>query len=166
VSFAVSESTATLPAGYTFAAAGAVDLDAIAAIEEAEFPVPWRRDYFAQEIREPQRWNRALRRMDEWGGIETVGYFFSAYLLDEMHVNKIATSRELWGQGLARWMMARSFDFAHSRGIRLMTLEVRVGNVRAIRFYDAHGFDRVYTRKAYYQDGEDALVMHKTFPGE
>jgi len=159
-----------LPAGFLEAPATALDIDAIAAIEGNEFPIPWRRDYFAQELAQPQRYNRVLRRIEDSTGNrfpreEVVGYFFSSYLLDEMHINKIATRHDLWGQGLARHLLARALEFAHARGVRLLTLEVRISNARAVDFYARHGFDPAYVRKEYYQDGEDALVMHKTLPG-
>jgi ribosomal-protein-alanine N-acetyltransferase len=40
-----------------------------------------------------------------------------------------------------------------------MTLEVRVSNEPARQFYRSYGFTEAYRRRAYYQDGEDALVM-------
>ena len=152
-----------LPDGVVEGPALRSDLDAIAALESAEFPVPWRRDYFAQELQQPQRYNRVLRRIggDDDGVPEVLGYLFAAYLLDEMHINKIATRREWWGFGLARHMMERSLEFGAARGVRLVTLEVRTNNERAIDFYHRQGFDSVYIRRSYYQDGGDALVMHR-----
>jgi ribosomal-protein-alanine N-acetyltransferase len=42
-------------------------------------------------------------------------------------------------------------------------LEVRVGNLRAMKVYEAHGYKRVGQRKDYYPSGrgqrEDAVVM-------
>lgn len=156
-----------LPADIVEVEAERRDLDAIVAIEGTEFPVPWRRDYFAQELTQPQRYNRVLRRTIGAGSPfgsreETVGYLFCSYLLDEMHVNKIATRRDLWSLGLGRCLMARAIDFAREHGVALMTLEVRLSNRRAIEFYERHDFSPIYVRKEYYQDGEDALVMHCT----
>lgn len=156
----------SLPADWVETNAARSDVDAIVAIESAEFPVPWRRDYFSQEIDQPQRYNRVIRRPRELAGRfghsqEAVAYLFSSYLLDEMHINKIATRRDLWSLGLARHLMARAFEFAATRGINLMTLEVRSSNRRAIEFYERHDFSGVYVRREYYQDCEDALVMHR-----
>lgn len=152
-----------LPDGVVEGPALRSDLDAIAALEAAEFPVPWRRDYFAQELQQPQRYNRVLRRIGDGGddAPTVLGYLFAAYLLDEMHINKIATRREWWGFGLARHMMESSLAFGAARGVRLVTLEVRTNNERAIEFYRLQGFDSVYIRRSYYQDGGDALVMHR-----
>lgn len=42
-----------------------------------------------------------------------------------------------------------------------ITLEVRVGNQKAISFYRKHGFREISMRKSYYHNNEDALVMIK-----
>lgn len=42
-----------------------------------------------------------------------------------------------------------------------VTLEVRVGNQKAISFYRKHGFREISMRKSYYHNNEDALVMIK-----
>jgi ribosomal-protein-alanine N-acetyltransferase len=53
--------------------------------------------------------------------------------------------------------------WAVSEAARILWLEVRVGNARAIAVYQSHGFQMVGQRKAYYAAGrgqrEDALVM-------
>ena len=40
-----------------------------------------------------------------------------------------------------------------------MTLEVRVSNSVAIKFYEKHGFVKHSIRKNYYSNGEDAILM-------
>jgi ribosomal-protein-alanine N-acetyltransferase len=42
-----------------------------------------------------------------------------------------------------------------------VTLEVRTSNVEAITMYEELDYERAGTRRAYYQDGEDAVVMTK-----
>jgi ribosomal-protein-alanine N-acetyltransferase len=157
-----------LPPGFAEGGASHADLDAIRQIEAEGFPAPWRRDYFEQELTQAQRFNRVIRQLPppdsgKRGPGDTIAYLFCAYLLDEMHVNKIAVRRDFEGQGFACHLMLRAFDFARTHGVALMTLEVRSTNDRAIRFYERLGFDRIYVRKAYYSDGEEATVMHKTF---
>jgi len=36
---------------------------------------------------------------------------------------------------------------------------VRISNLPARQFYRSYGFHEAYRRKAYYQDGEDALAL-------
>ena len=52
---------------------------------------------------------------------------------------------------------------ARGRAAQWLWLEVRVGNTRAMRVYEAQGYARVGVRKEYYPAGhgkrEDAVVM-------
>ena len=43
----------------------------------------------------------------------------------------------------------------------MAVLEVRVSNAAAIGLYRSLGFESLGTRRAYYQDGEDALLFVK-----
>ena len=56
--------------------------------------------------------------------------------------------------------------WARGQGAKSLWLEVRVGNSRAIRVYQAQGFRQVGRRPQYYPSGhgrrEDALVMSLT----
>lgn len=47
------------------------------------------------------------------------------------------------------------------KGIRRITLEVRVSNKKAINFYIKHGFFVVRIIHSYYKDGEDGYLMEK-----
>ena len=52
-------------------------------------------------------------------------------------------------------------------GSAAITLEVRVSNTAARQFYRSYGFAEAYRRRAYYQDGQDALVLVLTLqPGQ
>lgn len=49
--------------------------------------------------------------------------------------------------------------------IESVTLEVRMSNIAAVSLYKKLGFEHVSTRKNYYKDGEDALLMYKLIGG-
>jgi [ribosomal protein S18]-alanine N-acetyltransferase len=44
-----------------------------------------------------------------------------------------------------------------------LTLEVRVSNLKAQKFYEKYGFVPISKRNQYYNNGEDALVLLKEF---
>jgi len=137
---------------------GPFDLDEIARIESESFPVPWKRDFFASELVEPHRYLRVLASGD--GSEPRVGgYLFAVSLYDEFHVNKIATDLRLRRQGYGRALFEDALARARSIGSSAITLEVRVSNDAARGFYGSYGFTEAYRRRAYYQDGEDALVL-------
>ncbi len=59
--------------------------------------------------------------------------------------------------------LRRRFGSRQDRGLESAWLEVRAGNVPAIGLYEQFGFIVNGQRKRYYKDGEDALLMMRTF---
>jgi [ribosomal protein S18]-alanine N-acetyltransferase len=143
---------------YRLRPAGPFDLDEIARIEAESFPVPWKREFFASELVEPHRYIRVLAREDA-GEPRLAGYLFAVSLYEEFHVNKIATDLRLRKQGYGRMLLEDALARARAMGSATVTLEVRVSNAAARQFYRSYGFREAYKRRAYYQDGEDALVL-------
>jgi len=120
--------------------------------------VPWRREFFASELVEAHRYIRVLAR-DDGGTPRVGGYLFAVSLYEEFHVNKIATDLRLRKQGYGRILIEDALARARAMASTAVTLEVRVSNVAARQFYKSYGFREAYKRRAYYQDGEDALVL-------
>ena len=148
---------------YRLRAAGPFDLDEVARIESESFPAPWKRDFFESELSEPYRYARVLSSQD--GSLPLVGgYLFAVSLYEEFHINKIATDRRLRQQGWGRTLLEDALARARSMGSTAITLEVRVSNAAARQFYKSYGFAEAYCRRAYYQDGEDALVLVLPLP--
>lgn len=129
---------------------------AIHRIEEASFPAPWRAEFFVSEIRAEGRFNLVALRDGN-----VIGYLFSMWIFDEMHVNKIAVAEDARRQGIADALMARCFAHARERNITSIALEVRQSNEGAQAFYRHLDFTPTYIRKNYYPDGEAAVVMTK-----
>ena len=143
---------------YRLRPAGPFDLDEVVRIESESFPVPWRREFFASELVEAHRYIRVLAR-DDGGTPRVGGYLFAVSLYEEFHVNKIATDLRLRKQGYGRILIEDALGRARAMASTAVTLEVRVSNAAARQFYKSYGFREAYKRRAYYQDGEDALVL-------
>ena len=143
-----------MPEGLHIRAATLADVDAVHRIEEASFPAPWRREFFAAEVTAENRFNIVAKQ----GGV-LIGYLFGMWIFDEMHVNKIAVEAAHRRKGIAERMMERCFDFARANGISTISLEVRQSNRAAQEFYRSLSFETSYIRKRYYPDGEAAVVM-------
>ena len=130
------------------------------ALEQAErvcFDDPWPGQFFASEMFAPGRFHRLL--VDPAGDL--VGYLFSAWQYLDLHLLKIATMPHYRRSGLARRLMAMAEDHVVAMGGDSITLEVRTSNVPALALYDALGYRRVGSRRHYYPNGEDAIVMTK-----
>jgi ribosomal-protein-alanine N-acetyltransferase len=130
------------------------DVDQIAVLEKASFPSAWRREFFESELEADGRFNRVVR-----AGGRIVGYCFSMYFLEEMHVNKIAVAAAWRRRGVAKMLMDDAMVFARGRGVATVALEVRESNQAARAFYAALGFEERYRRPRYYPEGETAVVM-------
>ena len=135
--------------------AAIVDLDAIAALERAAFPIPWKREYFAVEIGAAYRLNRVA--VGPKGDL--AGYVFCAFAAGELHVNKIAVSERHRRRGVASLLMDEVLAFASRTAIDEIYLEVRISNRPARSFYAGLDFRETGRRNRYYLDGEDALVL-------
>ena len=122
------------------------------------------------------QWVESLERMTfeaPWGALEhhecLLGLPPHAYArwsaipaAQEAELLRLAVSREARRQGLARHLLEASEAHLRSLGIATLHLEVRPSNQAARILYEAMDWKVQRTRKAYYQDGEDALIYQKT----
>ncbi len=67
-------------------------------------------------------------------------------------------------RGLGSRMLRNFIVTCLARGSRALTLEVRVSNGGAVRFYQRHGFAIVGHLPAFYRDGEAGYVMRRAIP--
>lgn len=141
--------------------ATARDLDAIDAIERHSFPTPWPRATWEAELQ--RAWAHVDVLRDDAGRVLA---FCNYWLVaDELHVHSIAVHPDHRGRGLAAQLLAHVVAAAVAAGAQLATLEVRRSNAPAIALYERAGFATIHVRAAYYQDGEDALVMTRRLNG-
>jgi ribosomal-protein-alanine N-acetyltransferase len=135
------------------------DLDALVELELHAFPRPQSRAQLAAELTRPNAHVDVVRAPD------VIAYCSSWLVPDpggagEVHILSIATHPDRRRAGAGTALLRHALARARAAGCTLATLEVRRGNAAAIALYQAHGFQTVHTRRAYYQDnGEDALVM-------
>jgi ribosomal-protein-alanine N-acetyltransferase len=84
--------------------------------------------------------------------------------VQEAHLLNITVAPEYQGQGCARVMLDALALWARAQQAQCLWLEARLGNARALRVYEAHGYRRVGIRKAYYPAAnggrEDAVLMN------
>lgn len=90
---------------------------------------------------------------------EIAGYAVFHVAADEAELLSIAVSKNYQRRGIARLLYGEGVRECARRGARSAYLEVRAGNAPAAALYRSLGFVQTYTRKAYYADGEDAVMM-------
>lgn len=133
------------------------DLDAVAAIEDLLHPaMPWPRRAFAHELARPfsHSW------VAEWleGRVpRVVGYIVVWEEGDMLHIANISVHPDYQGRGIGTALMHRAFLRAHLQGFSGLTLEVRVTNERAWRWYQRLGFRIVRRLPGFYRHRDGTL---------
>lgn len=94
-------------------------------------------------------------------GPDVVGFIDFLKTFDSATINQIAVKAEFRKHGVGNRLMGELVKFIRSgeEKAEFLTLEVRQSNENAIRFYKKHSFENITTKKAYYEDGEDAIYM-------
>jgi ribosomal-protein-alanine N-acetyltransferase len=137
------------------------DIDTIVEIEKECFTVPWTREAFYNELMYNQFAHYFVML---WQG-EIIGYGGLWTIVDEAHVTNIGLREAYRGRKLGQRLLRELIAFASLRGMKRMTLEVRVSNTVAQRLYEKFGFRVEGVRRGYYSDnGEDALIMWADIP--
>jgi ribosomal-protein-alanine N-acetyltransferase len=132
-------------------------LDAVLDVEKRAYAHPWSHGNFMDTL--AAGYEAQLLLADDI----LLGYFVAMKGVDEVHLLNITVAQEFRGEGWSRVMLDALALWARGQGADWLWLEVRVGNERAIKVYDAHGYRQVGRRKNYYPNDrgqrEDALVM-------
>ena len=135
------------------------DLAAVWDIEQRAYDYPWSRGIFIDCLRVPYQCD-----VVEQDG-RVVGYTIVSMAADEAHLLNLCLDPAAQGQGLGRLMLAHVLEAAQAQKARVIYLEVRPSNKRAIALYLHNGFRRIGVRPRYYRSGdgrEDALVLART----
>ncbi|WP_224982063.1 ribosomal protein S18-alanine N-acetyltransferase [Geomonas agri] len=131
------------------------DLDSVLRIEAASFPRPWTRRHFLDEIEHPD----SHPMVAVTGSGTVAGYLCLKQVLDEAEILDVAVDPACRGGGIGRALVDWAIAFCRDHTLRLLCLEVRVGNHEAISLYRRLGFAEVGRRKNYYENGDDAILM-------
>lgn len=139
---------------------GEVDLDEVHEVERCAYEYPWSRGIFEDCLRVPYE----CEVLEENGRI--VGYSVMSLAADEAHLLNLCLAPEVHGRGLGRLLLDHVVGVAEARGARVIFLEVRPSNQRAVQLYLRAGFRRLGVRPGYYRarhGREDALVLARRF---
>jgi ribosomal-protein-alanine N-acetyltransferase len=94
-----------------------------------------------------------------------VGFLLGVVQVDgEGRILMFAVHREWRKEGVGTRLMNTFLERSRSRGLRKATLEVRVSNATAIRFYTRFHFSVLDLLRSYYSDGENGYQMARDLP--
>lgn len=92
-----------------------------------------------------------------------IGYISFSYIID-IEIEAIVVKKDFQRLGLGTLLLNFVFEFAKTKNIENIFLEVRVSNTPARKLYYKCGFKEINIRKSYYSDNnEDAVILVKNF---
>jgi len=132
------------------------DLDEVMRIEQECFRFPWKRQFFLADLNRPES-----LCLGAGADGRLLGYAIVWRTGDELHLANIAVAPEVRHQGVGAELLRVVIDHGRELQAKRIYLEVRLGNSIAQQFYRKFGFFQTYTRREYYPDKEDALVLER-----
>ena len=90
-----------------------------------------------------------------------IGFAGMKIILDEADIMNIATRKDSRNLGIGSIMLENLISIAKERGIKKLMLEVNEKNINAIHLYKKFNFEEISTRKKYYDNMYDAIIMQK-----
>ena len=131
------------------------DANRMAEIDRQVFSQPWSEQGFLSALQSPDTLYLIV-----WKDDQIIGYCGFLQSFEEADITNVAVKEDWRGLGVGRRMLKELMDLGKKRGVERYTLEVRIGNIAAIKLYESLGFESVGIRKNFYEfPREDALIM-------
>lgn len=126
---------------------------ALAALHQRIFPEPWGQDFWATALADDgiRVWCVGDGRLMAMAALRIV--------LDEAEVLTLGVAPDARREGFARDLLRAAMAEVYADGVAEVFLEVAATNHPAYALYEQFGFKTISERKAYYADGDTALVM-------
>ncbi len=133
------------------------DLARVVAIEQTAYSHPWTIGNFKDALKT----GYAAFKLE--AGEHLLGYLLAMQVVDEVHLLNITVAPDFQRQGWAQALLEYLKLWSLQQGANCLWLEVRESNERALKLYQAFGFEQVGLRKDYYPAGrttrESAVLM-------
>lgn len=135
--------------------ASPADLQGICLIEDNSFSEPYPRYLLRRLVEEA---GSGFLVAEKAPG-KLVGYCASSTEGELAHLVSIAVLSGDRNKGVATALLRRLVEYLEAQGLNELWLEVKQGNIEAIKLYEKLGFARVMILENYYSDGSPALRM-------
>jgi ribosomal-protein-alanine N-acetyltransferase len=130
-------------------------VDRLEEIDSTWNPRSWSRKLFEREFSNPVSRVRGVFD-DEL----LVGYLIAHVVMDEAHIVSLGLHPDWRRCGAGTYLLTDYLRMSRLEGVRVVTLDVRQGNLPAQGLYQKLGFLPAGVRRHYYSDnGEDAITM-------
>ena len=131
------------------------DIDSIYKIEKSVFSHPWSKKQIIYELDNVSYSSNWVALIDN----KVIGFILSHITGTEVQIINIAVKLEYQCRGIGKNIL--NIFLNQFKEDTFFFLEVKKSNLSAFYMYSHLGFNQIDTRKKYYADGEDAIVMAK-----
>jgi len=129
------------------------DIQKIQSTLQTSFDDFWSSSILKLEIANPRSTILAAKERDS-----IVGFGGSWESPDAIHITNIVVRKDKRKLGIGSNILEKLIETGKDKD-KEFTLEVNVNNTSAIRLYEKYHFEKVGTRKKYYNNTEDATIM-------
>jgi ribosomal-protein-alanine N-acetyltransferase len=133
---------------------GPADLPDCLALDQRALKGLWNEEQWRKELEDERRPCLGIR-----DGHALVALACGWLVADELHITAVAVDPGRRRQGLGGQVLWALLQQAARLGARHATLEVSAANQAAQALYAARGFQTAGVRRAYYRNGDDALIQ-------
>ncbi len=133
------------------------DLKTLAELEKRIFKHPYTENQLLYELTE----NPVAHLYSAVVDGEVIGFIDFYITFDSSSIVQIGVKEEFRKKGVGNLLLGQMLkDLAsQEEPVSFITLEVRASNEPAKKFYKKHRFEEITVKRAYYEDGEDAIYM-------
>ena len=119
---------------------------------------PWSAAQFREELSGVPKTRKYIVALDENSIIGYAGIALAGDVADIHTLTVVAAYRR---RGIASEMLRTLEEWAMSKKVKAIMLEMREGNSQAQPLYEKHGYSVISRRDNYYAPGIHALIMRK-----
>ena len=134
--------------------AGINDINSILDIEKTSYEIPyWNENllkYLFNISTTDSVWVFKVKK-------KIIGFLIEQRCLDEISILNVAVDKKYQNNGFGKKIVSQYLSMLPNNSV--VFLEVNINNFIARKIYTSLNFERVDSRKNYYNNGEDALIM-------
>ena len=90
---------------------------------------------------------------------QIVGFAGVLLNIDEAEILNIVTKKEMRQKGIGTLLLKKIMEICKKENIQKIFLEVNEKNAEAVKLYEKACFEKISTRRKYYNSRDDAIIM-------
>jgi ribosomal-protein-alanine N-acetyltransferase len=125
---------------------------------------PWTAQSYLDEIKNTDAIMWRLAAKDN----STIGFVVGRLVIGgrvetqiDAEIYNIAVTENQQGRGCGQFLFNAFTESCQEKGVTGIWLEVRESNQKAIRFYEKNGFERIKTRRTFYDNPREHAILMK-----